>query len=244
MRALKSIIRRMLSLLGLKIIRAGGQADRCTMDGAFRALAARKHAFNTVIDIGASNGSWSDQLMRYFPRCQYLLVEAQPVHEPALRDYCARHPTAQYVLAAAGERAGQVFFEVSDDPFGGQASLTPPSSAYTQLPVVTIDDELAARKLPGPYLLKFDTHGFELPILKGAAETLAQTDVIVMECYNFRISPECLTFPEMCAYLGERGFRCIDLVEPMHRPHDDSFWQMDLVFVRDSRLEFSYQRYR
>src|SRR5713226_4686341 len=106
----KAIIRRGLLALGYKIVRAGGAADRGSMEGAFRALQARKHAFNTVIDIGASNGSWSDRLMRYFPSCQYLLIEAQPVHERALRDYCARHDNAQFVLAAAGEQAGNIFF--------------------------------------------------------------------------------------------------------------------------------------
>lgn len=237
------MIKRALRALGVHIARVGSPGDRCTMEGAFRALAARKHTFRTVIDIGASNASWSDELMRYFPDRRYLLVEAQPVHEAALRDYCARHANAEYVLAAAGERPGRVFFDV-DDPFGGQASATRASAAQAELPVVTIDAEVAARKLPPPYLLKFDTHGYELPILKGAVETLAKTEVIVMECYNFRISPECLTFPEMCAYLGECGFRCIDLADPLHRPHDDAFWQMDLVFVRDTRPEFAYQRYR
>ena len=213
------------------------------MEGLFRALHARKHQFRTVIDIGASNGSWSEELMRYFPDRQYLLVEAQAIHEPALRDYCARHSNAQYVLAAAGERAGKIYFETSDDPFGGAAAAGP-GSGRVEVPVVNLDDEIAARKLPGPYLLKFDTHGYELPILRGATATLANTEVIVMECYNFRISPECLTFPEMCAWLGSRGFRCIDLADPLHRPHDDSFWQMDLVFVRQDRPEFSYDRYQ
>src|SRR5262249_52670133 len=147
-----------------------------TMAGALRALAARRHAFRTAVDIGASNGSWSDELMRWFPDRQYLLVEAQQVHEPALREYCARHPNAQYVLAAAGERAGRIFFETSDDPFGGAVSSAP-GVGRVEVPVVTLDAELAARKLPGPYLLKFDTHGFEVPILKGAAETLKQTEV-------------------------------------------------------------------
>jgi Methyltransferase FkbM domain len=110
--------------------------------------------------------------------------------------------------------------------------------------VVTLDATLKARNLPGPYLLKFDTHGYEVPILSGAAATLAQTEVIIMECYNFRIAPECLTFHEMCGHLAQRSFRCIDLVEPMHRPHDDAFWQMDLVFARDNRPEFSHQGYR
>jgi FkbM family methyltransferase len=213
------------------------------MDGAFRALAAREHAFRTVVDVGASTGIWSERLMRYFPGCRYLLVEAQKTHEAGLRAFCERHGNAQYVLAAAGERRGTIHFDLGDDPFGGQASATP-SAGGIEVPVVTLDDELAARGLPGPYLLKFDTHGFELPILKGAAATLDRTEVIVMECYNFRISPECLTFPEMCAWLGERGFRCIDLVEPLHRPHDGAFWQMDLVFARADRPEFSYQRYR
>jgi FkbM family methyltransferase len=213
------------------------------MEGAFRALKARKHAFNTVIDIGASTGIWSDALMRHFPFSRYLLIEAQPVHEPALREFCARHANAQFALAAAGEKAGHIFFDAAE-PFSGQASYTQTSAANIQLPVTTVDNEIRERKLKGPYLLKFDTHGFELPILKGARDTLARTEVIVMECYNFRIAPECLTFDEMCRYLANLGFRCIDLVDPMHRPYDDSFWQMDLVFVRDSRSEFSYPQYR
>jgi FkbM family methyltransferase len=189
------------------------------MEGAFRALKARKHAFNTVIDIGASTGIWSDALMRHFPFSRYLLIEAQPVHEPALREFCARHANAQFALAAAGEKAGHIFFDAAE-PFSGQASYTQTSAANIQLPVTTVD------------------------ILKGARDTLARTEVIVMECYNFRIAPECLTFDEMCRYLANLGFRCIDLVDPMHRPYDDSFWQMDLVFVRDSRSEFSYPQYR
>jgi len=213
------------------------------MDGAFRALVRRKHAFRTVIDIGASNGSWSDALMRHFPDCEYLLVEAQPVHEPALREYCARHVNAQFVLAAAGEREGRIYFDASE-PLSGQASNTPFSRNNIQVPVITVDGEVKARRLEGPYLLKFDTHGFEVPILRGAADTLARTEVIIMECYNFKIAPESLTFHEMCRHMQERGFRCIDLVDPMHRPHDDSLWQMDLVFVRDDRPEFSYPGYR
>ena len=241
--AMKKQIRRLLLGLGYKIYRAGGPLDRSTMDGAFRALASRKHPIGTVIDIGASNGSWSEALMRHLPSCRYLLIEAQPVHEPALREFCARHANAEFVLAAAGEREGRIHFDASE-PLSGQASNTTFASNDIEVPVVTLDAVLRARKLAGPYLLKFDTHGYEVPILNGAAETLARTDVIIMECYNFRIAPEGLTFHEMCGYLAQRGFRCIDLVEPMHRPYDDSFWQMDLVFVRESRPEFSYEGYR
>jgi hypothetical protein len=67
MRAIKAIVQALLAPLGVKLVRLGGPAERCTMDGALRALAARKHSLKTVIDIGASTGIWSERLMRYFP---------------------------------------------------------------------------------------------------------------------------------------------------------------------------------
>jgi FkbM family methyltransferase len=239
----KSVLGRGLRMMGHDLIPLASPMHRCTMEGAMRAMHGRGHGIRTVVDVGASDGSWSGALMRHFPACQYLLVEAQPVHDPALRAFCARHPNAQYVLAAAGDRVGRIHFDASD-PFGGLASYEPSAANDIEVPVVTVDGELKARGLQGPYLLKLDTHGFEVPILKGAAEALAAAEVLVVECYNFRIAPECLTFDEMCRYLGERGFRCIDLVDPLYRPRDDAFWQMDLVFIRKDRPEFSHQGYR
>ncbi|MEI6332911.1 MAG: FkbM family methyltransferase [Pseudanabaena sp. ELA645] len=216
------------------------QAAPHTMDDAFRAIAARKHFFNTVVDIGASDGHWTSGLMRYFPQCQYLLIEANPIHEKALNQFTNQHQNVQFVLAAAGASSGQIYFDAGD-PWGGQASYTPyPSSNNIEVPVTTIDQQIQSKLLAGPYLLKLDTHGFEIPILKGASQVLKETDVIIIECYNFRIAPECLLFFEMCDYLGKLGFRCIDLVDPFNRPYDQSFWQMDLVFVKDNRAEFAY----
>ncbi len=94
------------------------------------------------------------------------------------------------------------------------------------------------RQLSGPFLLKLDTHGFEVPIFEGAGATLANTVAIIVETYNFKIGAEGLLFHEMCAWLQPRGFRCIDVVDVMRRPGDDLLWQMDLVFVRSDWPEF------
>jgi len=240
---LKSNIKKLLASRGYALVRLDAQQYLGTMDDAMRTIAKRKHSFNTVIDVGASDGHWTASLMKYFPLCHYLLVEAQPVHEKDLQRFSNEHENAKFVLAAAGETPGQIYFDASD-PFSGQASYTPYASNNIQVPVTTIDSETGARGLTGPYLIKLDTHGFEVPILKGASRTLKETDVIVMECYNFRIAKECLLFFEMCIFLKELGFRCIDLVDVLHRPHDDSLWQMDLVFVKDSRPEFGCLTWR
>jgi hypothetical protein len=88
-----------------------------------------------------------------------------------------------------------------------------------------------------------DTHGFELPILTGAAQALRQTAMIVVEAYNFQLSEVSLRFHEMCAHLESLGFRSADLADPMLRPHDDLLWQLDIVFLPATSSSFSHQKY-
>ena len=97
--------------------------------------------------------------------------------------------------------------------------------------------------MPPPFLIKLDTHGYELPILAGAARTLQQTEVLIVEVYNFPGSAPAVSFYEFCRLMAEKGFRCIDLLDPLYRPRDEALWQMDLVFLRESRPEFQYNEF-
>jgi FkbM family methyltransferase len=241
--SMKKYIYKLLALLGYKISKIKDEImPTKTMPKSVEQV-ARTHNINTIIDIGASNGTWSQMALSYYPLAQYLLIEAQPVHKDSLSVFIKENKNTQFVLAAAGDSVGQIYFDASE-PLSGQASYTPYQNNNIVVPVVTVDSEVSKRGLSGPYLLKLDTHGFEVPIFKGAAETLKETDVIIVECYNFKIAPECLLFHEMCNYLGELGFRCIDLADPLWRPLDQSFWQMDLVFVRNDRPEFEKLDYK
>jgi hypothetical protein len=47
----------------------------------------------------------------------------------------------------------------------------------------------------------------------------------------------------MCAHLEALGFRCMDAVDLEWRPFDNTLWQMDLVFIRKDRVEFTYRDY-
>lgn len=216
---------------------------RTTMDGVLSSLKKKGYTFSTVIDVGASDGRWSESAMKYFPNAKYLLIEAQEVHRQPLTEFQTKHSNVRFVLSAAAERAGQIYFDASD-PFGGQAAAIPSASHALSVQATTLDDEVARGGYSGPYLIKFDTHGYESSILRGAEKVLQHTDVIIMECYNFKIADESLMFYEMCAYLNELGFRCVDLADPMHRPYDGNFWQIDLVFSKKNRPEFQYVRYQ
>jgi FkbM family methyltransferase len=239
---MKTIIKKILAQSGYRLSKINpDESHPKTMYSAIYSL-AKKYRINTIVDVGASNGSWSKLALEHFPNAQYLLIEAQPVHKAALETFVANHKNTHYILAAAGDRQGQIHFDASD-PFSGQATYNPYKDNDIEVPVTTIDLEVEKSGLKPPFLIKLDTHGFEVPIFEGALETLPQTDAISVECYNFKISPECLLFYEMSSYLDKLGFRCIDMADPLWRPYDSALWQMDLVFVNKKETGFSHLGY-
>ena len=214
-----------------------------TFDGAMNRLRALRLDIGTILDVGASTGCWTEKAIPYFSGAKFLCVEAQPVHEPALQRFTRRHPNVRYVLAAAGAREGEIYFD-TNTPFGGVASEQAGGPGWARVPVTTLDRLAAQHGLPPPFLIKLDTHGFEVPILDGACTVLERTAVLIIEVYNFRIGRDALLFPEMCQELARQGFRCFDLFDPMNRPADGTLWQMDMVFLRSDRPEFQRQGYQ
>jgi FkbM family methyltransferase len=197
----------------------------------------------TVIDIGASNGSWSAICEKHFPNSKYLLFDANETHRDALEKYCRFRPGAEFVMKAAGGEIGEVsFFCQDDDPFSG-ATRHYGGEGSKSVPMTTIDHEIKIRGLPGPYLVKLDTHGFETLILDGAKETLKAASLVVIEAYNFKYSSIVLRFPEMIEFMRDRQFEVIDISEPFWRENDMALWQIDLFFVPSSRPEFAHPGY-
>lgn len=231
-----------LNLLGMIASKVGIARDTLSLRAALKRCKGRGLVVGTVVDVGASDGRWSLVVREYFPQVFCLLIEAQEGHKNALQKLKERESRFDYVIAAAGNRNGAIFFD-ADDLFGGLASASPVGSHCVSVPMVTVDEEVSRRALSPPYLLKLDTHGFELPILEGAKNTLAYASLVVVETYNFKLTPDSLKFHEICTYMENLGFSCIDLVEPIHRPGDMAFWQMDLLFIPSSNATFLSNSY-
>ncbi|AUN33923.1 FkbM family methyltransferase [Niveispirillum cyanobacteriorum] len=210
---------------------------------ALSRIQARGIEVASVLDVGASDGSWSLAARPYWPHAHCHLVEAFDHWREKLESLCAVEPGFSHVIAAAGASEGHIWF--SNDPatpYGGMA-ISKPGGGYWSVPQVSLASEVKRLCLPPPYLIKLDTHGFERPILEGAADILAQTSLVVIETYFFHIHPDAMLFHEMCAYMAERGFRVIDMSEPLWREHDRALWQVDLFFVRSDRPEFLCKTY-
>ncbi|WP_341327606.1 FkbM family methyltransferase [Methylotuvimicrobium sp. KM2] len=196
----------------------------------------------TVIDVGASTGSWSKMAQEFISDAIYLLIEANSFHESKLVEFKKQNPKVEYLLAAAGDYVGELYFD-AQDPFGGTASHEVIHTSDITVQVTTIDAQVKEKGLKPPFLMKLDTHGFEIPILRGAEETLKNTKLVIIEAYNFKLTQDCLQFWELCDHMKKKGFQPIDICDPMHRPKDQSFWQMDIFFIPNSSREFKSNKY-
>lgn len=227
-----------LAPFGLHLMRRHRVFD---MDGLLARAAARSPQIATVVDVGASDGVWSLRARRHFPTAKFLLFEPLTEREAALAHLKAKHGF-DFVSSVAGKEAGTIPFRI-DPALDGSGVARPGDTGTRTVPVETIDAAVAARSLTGPFCLKLDTHGHEIPVLEGAAQTLREAALLVIEAYNFELNPGCLRFHELCAWLEQRGFRCCDLADPMRRPGDGALWQMDLAFAPASSPIFASNRF-
>lgn len=243
---IQKLIKQFVGHMGFEI-RRKRTPDIIKKENSFTMRAALKRSLErglevaTVIDVGASDGRWSRGCLDFLPNSNYLLVEAQEGHRTALENFKKEFPNVDFVLAAAGYKGGKIYFDDSD-LFGGVASEHPIKDGII-VPVVSLDEQVTDRRLIGPYLLKLDTHGFEVPILKGAQEIIKNSSLIILETYNFKITDKSLRYWEMCSYMETLGFSTVENVDLMLRQKDNAFWQMDTFFVPTKNKIFLNQSY-
>lgn len=216
----------------------GGRAAT-SFDAALKRMAQRGVEVGAVIDVGAANGSWSRLARRHWPNAHCHMIEAFGHWKDELQRQCARSSGCSARIAAVGAQDGGriAFSNDPDQPFGGAIVPADSAGAWT-VDEITIDAEVARTGLPGPYLLKLDTHGAETAILEGAQETLTHCALVVIETYNVAAGGACPRFERMVSTMDGYGFRVIDLAEPLWRPTDGALWQVDFLFAPAGRPEF------
>jgi FkbM family methyltransferase len=237
-RQLLDLANDLIAPLGVQLYRKG-----IDMRSVMRRIAGRQRGIAGIVDIGAAKGHWSRMALAIFPQAQVIGIDPLVERESFLQGLKAREARYDYVLAVAGETdGGTVSLAVTSDLDGSKVDGD--EGARRDVSVRSIDSIVAEKGLLGPYFLKFDTHGFEDPILRGATKTLAATNYIVMEAYNFRHTPQTRLFHEMIDLLGSLGFRVFNLVDPLQRDSDGALWQIDLFFARSDDPIFASNSFR
>lgn len=225
--------------------RRGGQGPRGSLAEVLANVRANGFQPGTVVDIGVAWGT--PDLYDGFPDAKHLLVEPLSEYETALREICAKYD-AEYVLAAAGSEPGEMEIAVHrvptlSSPLGGRGGDVEGATEARRVPVVRVDELIAERGLPGPYVIKADVEGAELQALEGASTILAQTELVLLETSLWSFWPDAPLIGDVVAWMRERGFAVYDFWGGHLRPLDNALAQIDVAFAREGGVLRSKQDY-
>jgi len=201
---------------------------------------------NTVLDVGANCGQFAAGL-RSSGYCGQI-VSFEPlsaVHESLTR--AAFHDRNWIVMPrmALGDTVGTLQMNVSDNLVSSsllqvrQRSVdAAPGSAFVGTDEVSVNllDDVIDEAWSKPFVLKLDTQGFELNVLRGAPETLKMTTVVITELSLSPLYAGGASFADVFRFLEERDFRCISLFEGFVDRASNEVLQVDGVFVRNTPI--------
>jgi FkbM family methyltransferase len=205
------------------------------MFSVLRRLAGKGVRGETIIDIGCADGHFGLSLLsqNLAPGSMLVNVDANPLYENSLKaiaDVAGGH----YLIGALTDFEGEI--EINTGAHHYWASALPAGGKYWQgqhgvtgnkfkVPATTLDALSKKLNLQPPFMLKLDVQGLEETVLRGGAELLKQTSVVICEAGIDK-------FNEINAYLVCRDFFLFDLVE-MLRDGSGTLLQLYPIYVKE-----------
>jgi FkbM family methyltransferase len=231
---MKDIVRQAAAMLGLRIVNA--RWGPRGFGASFADAKSRGFTPAAVIDVGAAEGTWTQECLSVFPDAKYLLVDPLPANVSKLEALAAAHPNVAWWGGAVGPMAGTLkLFEHGDQTSAFEGPSFP--GPVIEVEQRTLDNLTAEKSLTGPLILKLDVQGMELEVLKGAVETLRRTELVLAELNILYVYEGGCLAQEVIGFLAEHGFQIFDICSYAQRPRDGMLAQSDFLFVkRDSAL--------
>ena len=208
-------------------------ADAGTYTDSLKLLTAKGLRFGTVLDLGCADGHFYLQHLSLglLAGAVPVNVDANAIYEEslkAIRDTLG----GSYLIAAVTDHVGDVELTLGSHPYW--SSLLDQNAAYWQrinklhqgtakVPAVTVDSLVRRFQLSPPFLLKLDIQGAELAALKGARETLKDTELVICEI-------DLADFHGLDRAMGESEFSLFDVTD-MRRTSDGSLGWFYAVYL-------------
>ena len=168
----------------------------------------------TVIDVGANKGRAARRFRRLFPGARVYCVEPIPWLCRRLEQWAEAQGGAVEVLELALARAPSerpLYVHRRSDILSTLAAPAPGEAVeYESIPVrvETLDRLAAELALEPDVLVKLDTEGLDLEVIRGGEETLRRAAAVIVEAafYPNAAGGGAPTFEDIAAALGELGY--------------------------------------
>jgi FkbM family methyltransferase len=196
---------------------------------------------NTILDIGAHTGQFHSWAKRVWPDVGIFMIEANKLHESTL-DRLAMVNGDKYLITALGDEEREVTFYTRSDKPHTEGNSYYKEAGWWDIPQLIQETKVNLQKLDNIFedeavfeLIKIDTQGSELDILKGGKELISKASVVVLEVSLIEYNEGAPTSEELTDYMNSIGFEekmCIGEHISNEPKWKDVIVQKDLVFLK------------
>lgn len=174
--------------------------------------------YETVVDLGAHKGEFTDAARRVLGARRVVLIEADPELAEGLRARYAGDESIEVVQAAVTDRSGPVQLRINAHrdsssilPITAEAEkqfrLDMHEVRQVEVPGLTLDELFERHGLDRVALLKSDIQGAERSMILGGTEALQRVQSIYIEVNFGEFYEGSAQFQELDQMLSERGFK-------------------------------------
>ena len=167
---------------------------------------------NTILDIGAHTGQFHSWSKRVWPDVGVFMIEANPLHESHL-DKLAMMNGDKYLIAALGDEEREVTFYTRSDKPHTEGNSYYKEHNYWDIPQLVQETKVTLQKLDNLFendavfdIIKVDTQGSEIDILKGGKDLVSKAQAIILEVSFIEYNEGAPTAEETIDYMNEIGF--------------------------------------
>jgi FkbM family methyltransferase len=193
-------------------------------------IKAHAPRLSRLVDVGAHEGRFARSILALWPAIEVVCIEPNRACSSQLAMLQGR--CAKVIQCAVSEKQGTAVYYrhpnssmnsiVPVDPhmFAKKWSHYRANDIETELvPVETLDGAMAEVEFEEgrTLLLKLDTQGNELPVLRGAEKTLSQTVICVVEHMFWGGYKQHYTLEDLLAFMTERGFQCVGMMQTLRK---------------------------
>ena len=195
------------------------------MDKLFRHINPK-----TALDIGAYVGDFTRSLLRQFPNCQVVMVEANSHCESYLKTV-----GCPYEIVALCDYNGQaLLYMENDNLLGTGASLYKENTNwYSKGEKQTVNtkrlDDCTYFDGASIDLIKMDVQGAELDVIRGGEKTIKNATFVMMETSLLQYNQGAPLIDNVVERMVSMDFCMIDIVE-YHKLSDGTIFQIDILF--------------
>jgi len=188
---------------------------------------------DTIFDIGAHHGNWTNEMMKLYDNSKYYLFEA--IHYDELNRFSStKNITLFETLLSDGIKEVEWYQKKNT----GDSMFKEKTFIFNTCEVIkrqTIDLDSLIKKNnlcqdSKNIFIKIDCQGAEIPILKGATSILEKTDFILLEIPLFgQYNEGVATFLEHIIFMDKIGFVTYDIIDNHYM---NTFnMQIDILFI-------------